>query len=73
MTSPQSLRPAFALRLSARGVDIYTISYVLGHTDIKTTMVYAKMNPELLQSAVNKLEKDGRMLVDVLPEKGKGQ
>jgi site-specific recombinase XerD len=57
----------------ARGVDVYTISHLHGHTDIKTTMIYAKMNPELLQSAVNKLEKDGKILVHFLPEKTKGQ
>ncbi len=52
-----SLRHTFSCRLLAAGVDLYTISRLLGHTDIKTTMVYAKMNMTLLKSAVDKLEK----------------
>jgi integrase len=50
-----SLRHTFACRLIARGVDIYTVSKLLGHSDLKTTMVYAKVDLSSMQNAVNKL------------------
>ncbi len=51
-----SLRHTFATDLIARGVDIYTVSRLLGHSDIRTSMVYAKTKVELLKDAVNKLD-----------------
>jgi integrase len=52
-----SLRHTFATNLIAMGVDIYTVSRLLGHSDIRTTMIYAKSNTDLLKSAVTLLEK----------------
>jgi integrase len=52
-----SLRHTFATNLIAMGVDIYTVSRLLGHSDIRTTMIYAKSNTDLLKTAVNLLEK----------------
>jgi integrase len=51
-----SLRHTFSCWLVAAGVDLFTISRLLGHTDIKTTMVYAKVDVSTLKSAVSKLE-----------------
>ena len=51
-----SLRHTFATNLVAKGVDIYTVSRLLGHTDIKMTMVYAKVNTSMLQSAIARLD-----------------
>ena len=51
-----SLRHTFATRLLSMGVDLYTISRLLGHTDIKTTMIYAKTNVETLRGVVEKLD-----------------
>jgi integrase len=51
-----SLRHTYACQLMASGVDIFTISRLLGHTDIKTTMIYAKINSKTLKSAVEKLD-----------------
>jgi integrase len=58
-----SLRHTFGCRLHAAGVDIYTISKLMGHTDIKTTMIYAKVGMETLQSAVDKLDDNKKNLV----------
>ena len=55
-----SLRHTFSCRLLALGVDLYTISRLLGHTDIKTSMIYAKANVVMLKSAVEKLDEDTR-------------
>jgi site-specific recombinase XerD len=45
------------------GVDIYTVSRLLGHTYIKTTMTYAKKNIETLKAVVERLDKFGYVLV----------
>ena len=50
-----SLRHSFASKLIASGVDIYTVSKLLGHSDLKTTMIYAKMGVGTMQIAVDKL------------------
>jgi len=55
-----SLRHTFSCRLLALGVDLYTISRLLGHTDIKTSMIYAKANVTMLRSAVDKLDENSR-------------
>jgi integrase len=51
-----SLRHTFACQLVVSGIDIYAISRLLGHTDLKTTMIYAKVNIESLKPAVEKLD-----------------
>jgi len=48
----------FATDLISQGVDIYTVSRLLGHADIRTTLVYAKVNVDTLERAVKLL--DGR-------------
>ncbi len=51
-----SLRHSFASNLVKRGVPIVTVKELLGHTDIKTTMVYSHVRREDLVIAVKMLE-----------------
>ena len=53
-----SLRHSFATILVSRGVDLYTVSRLLGHADIRTSMIYAKARMDTLQEAVDRLELD---------------
>jgi len=48
-------RHTFAVNSLASGVDIFTVSKLLGHRDLKTTLVYAKIVDSKLNEAVNKL------------------
>ncbi len=50
-----SLRHSFSVALVDRQVDIVTISKLLGHSDVKTTMIYAKMQLSVMRSAIDKL------------------
>ena len=49
------LRHSFASNLARRGVSLLIIKELLGHTDIKTTMIYAHLRPENLRNAVELL------------------
>ena len=50
-----SSRHTFATLAITQGVDIYTVSKLLGHRDLKTTEVYAKIIDSKLNDAVNRL------------------
>jgi len=52
------LRHCFATRLAQAGVDIYKISKLLGHKDIKMTQRYAHHCPDSLRDGVEILETD---------------
>jgi len=51
-----SLRHTFASWLAQKGTSIYEIQKLLGHTDIKTTQIYAHLLPNELHKTVSQLE-----------------
>lgn len=53
--SSHSGRRSFATRLIRKGVDIYSIQQLLGHSNINTTQVYFASDPNKLREAVSKL------------------
>ena len=50
-----SLRHGFASRLAQLGVPIITISKLLGHSNISTTMIYSQVNLDDLRQGIEKL------------------
>ena len=52
-----NLRHTFATRLVLSGVDLVTVSKLLGHSSIQMTMRYSHPTPEALKNAVSKLDK----------------
>lgn len=52
-----SLRHTFASRLVQKGVSLYEVKELLGHTDIKMTMRYAHLANDTLRQAVALLDK----------------
>lgn len=50
-----SARHSFATLLISSGVNVYTVSKLLGHSDIKSTLVYAKVINEEKEKAVNSM------------------
>jgi len=51
------LRHTFATRLVLAGVDLATVSKLLGHSSIQMTMRYTHPTPEALKNAVSRLNK----------------
>ncbi|MDN3512015.1 MAG: tyrosine-type recombinase/integrase [Candidatus Jettenia sp.] len=57
------LRHTFATRLAQRGVDIYTISKLMGHKDIRMTQRYAHHSPESLRVGIQVLEPSHNLVI----------
>jgi len=63
-----ALRHSFATHLLDAGVDIHTIKELLGHSDIKTTMVYLHLQSSkrnLLVSPLDELYKPDNEIANV--------
>jgi integrase len=67
-------RHSFATLTLSEGADLYTVSKLLGHSDIKHTMIYARVVDRLKIAAVARLPKlNGELLVSVkAPQKTAG-
>lgn len=50
-----SLRHSFASNLAQKGVSLYTIKELLGHSSISTTEIYSHLNMDSLKEAIKKL------------------
>lgn len=49
------LRHNFCSMLVMKGVPIYTVAQLAGHSDVKTTQIYAHLSPDVKKSAVDLL------------------
>ena len=54
----QAFRHSYAVNQLFLGTDIYTVSKMLGHQDLTSTMVYAKIADELKNIAANRIKLD---------------
>ncbi|MBR2081500.1 MAG: tyrosine-type recombinase/integrase [Elusimicrobiaceae bacterium] len=59
------LRHTFASQLVQNGVELYTVSKLLGHSSIQMTEIDAHLTPRTLHKAVMNLPKRGMTLVGV--------
>ena len=57
-------RHSYATLQLAGGTDIYTVSKMLGHTNVRTTQVYAKVVDEKKEKATETIKLDPRVLVE---------
>ena len=64
-----SLRHSYASRLVARGVDLYVVGQLMGHSDLTMTKRYSHLRPDTLKAAVKTLEQP---TADVIPLKANG-
>ena len=52
-----TFRHTFASWLVMEGIDLPTVAQLMGHSDIKTTMIYSHLAPDHVKKAVEKLPK----------------
>jgi site-specific recombinase XerD len=54
----QGFRHSYAVNQLFLGTDIYTVSKMLGHQDLKSTLVYAKIADKLKFMAADRIRLD---------------
>jgi len=57
--SPHCMRHTFASRMAEKGMSIYHVSKMLGHTTVKTTEMYAHLFKDELVEAMNRFSMSG--------------
>lgn len=51
-----TLRHTFASHMVMSGVDLYTVSKLLGHSTVSVSEIYAHLRPEYMKESVSKLK-----------------
>lgn len=66
IVSSRMARHSFATLMLSKGISVESVAKMLGHTELKTTMIYAKILEEKIIWEVNRVEDLWMDLTDTL-------